>query len=84
MKSLITQDMVDGFNEIMEEMGGVVRLKFHTNDVEIVLPEDGFIDSYILNLNNKFYEILEEFFKERCGISELIYNNTKSVFWAFE
>lgn len=39
-----------------------------------------FVDSYIINLTNEFYNMLEMFFKD-CGFKIKDYNNTRNIFW---
>lgn len=39
-----------------------------------------FVDSYIINLTNEFYNMLELFFKD-CGFKIKDYNNTRNTFW---
>lgn len=79
----ITQEMLNEFNNLMELEGSVIRLK--TDDrifdtINIKLPEDKNVYSFILNPTDEWYNKLENFFKQK-GIPELKYNNTGSCFW---
>ena len=42
--------------------------------------EDVFIESFTINLSDKFYDLLENYLKEK-GINKITYNNTKSCFF---
>ena len=48
--------------------------------MEITLPSLKYIDSFIINPTNEFYDWLELWFKIK-GI-ELSYNNTRSIIWS--
>lgn len=79
--------MIDHFNEKMKEAGSIIRLRFSPHvqgTVDIVLKQDDFIKSFIINPDDKFYEVLEKFFEEKYGIRKLSYNNTKTSFWGYE
>lgn len=82
---LITEEMIDGFNDVMVDLKSPVRLKMSETirSVHIILNNDDFIESYIINLNKKFYSLLEDFFKNNCGLTKIEYNNTGSVFWSY-
>lgn len=67
----ITQEMVNEFNQTLENLNCSFRLKFgktycsaNTN-CKIVLANNMFIHSSIINLTDEFYEILETFFKKK-------------------
>lgn len=81
----ITEEMVKEFNQALETMNCSLRLKLRedmggNNNCDIVIANDMFVKSFILNLTDKFYETLENFFaKYRI---ELSYNNTGSTFWS--
>lgn len=81
----ITEDMVISFNQTLENLNCSFRLKFITGplgngECEIILSNDMFIKSSIINLTEEFYNVLEKFFDKR-GI-KLSYNNTGSIFWS--
>ena len=83
----ITNEMVNEFNSSLKIMGCCFKLKF-VNDkysegnpsCEIIMFNDLFIDSFIINPTKKFYETLESYFLDK-GIT-LSYNNTRSIFWS--
>jgi len=81
----ITKEMVDEFNQSLKIMNCSFRLALRAgingnNNCDIVIANDMFIHSCILNMTDKFYETLESFFA-KYGI-ELSYNNTGSTFWS--
>lgn len=81
----ITEEMVKEFNQSLQVMNCSFRLVLRSgisgnNNCDIVIANDMFIQSCILNLTDKFYETLENFFT-KYGI-ELTYNNTGSTFWS--
>lgn len=81
----ITEEMVKEFNQSLKTMNCSFRLALRNgingnNNCDIVIANDMFIQSCILNLTDKFYETLENFFA-KYGI-ELSYNNTGSTFWS--
>ena len=53
-----------------------------TNHFEctIEMKDNLFVDSYIINLTDEFYHMLEMFFKD-CGFKIKNYNNTRNTFW---
>lgn len=79
----IQKYMVDKFNEIMKDKNSIIRLKFvegeYTTKAEVIL-EDIFIENCIINLNNKFYDILENYFLQYNIV--LGKNNTWTTFWS--
>ena len=81
----ITQEMVNDFNDILESLKCSFKLEIRdikdkNPSCQIVPSNDLFIDSAIINVNNKFYNILESFFSDRD--IDLSYNNTKDIFWS--
>ena len=81
----ITEEMVKEFNQSLKTMNCSFRLALRggingNNNCDIIIANDMFIQSCILNLTDKFYETLENFFT-KYGI-ELSYNNTGSTFWS--
>lgn len=83
----ITQKMLDVLNEELLAKGCIFRYEVKNrnedgsiNTIHRVLPDNTWIDSYIINATEDFYKWFEEFFKE-YGI-EISYNNTKSICWA--
>jgi hypothetical protein len=83
MKMVITEEMVNGFNDILQKENSIIRLKLIDNAVKIGLISDYLIDNYTLNVSHIFYHRLETYFKN-LGINKLSYNNTGSWFWKFE
>lgn len=81
----ITEEMVTEFNQSLETMNCSFRLKlrkgiYENNNCDIVIANDMFIHSCILNMTDKFYETLEKFFSKYE--IELMYNNTGTTFWS--
>lgn len=87
-ESKITKDMVDNFNNLMIDMGSILRLKIKEPCyVNIVLVDDIFLPpgtlgcSYTVDPSAEFYTIMESFFAKKYGVTEISYNNTKTTFW---
>ena len=87
---LITQDMVNEFNQDLAQSGAIFRLRLDgRNDVSIQpanstwLYEGGYNGACIINLSDEFYRYLELFFSRKDDTIELHYNNTRSTFWAY-
>lgn len=80
----LTKEMVSEFNLLLLKVGCIFKLEFGSgvvaNDIRIVVSNDTYIDSIIINPNKEFYDLLEAFFKEK-GI-ELNSNNTGDIFWS--
>lgn len=80
----ITKEMVTEFNLLLMKEGCIFRMEygnsFVQSDMRIVVSNDKFIHSTIINPNDEFYSVLETFFKEK-GI-ELNSNNTGNIFWS--
>lgn len=81
----ITEEMVKEFNQSLKTMNCSFRLALRggingNNNCDIIIANDMFIQSCILNLTDKFYETLENFFAKYE--IELSYNNTGSTFWS--
>lgn len=80
MKSLITDEMIKEFNEVMTNENSIVRLQRNGSAVEIVLIEDKYLDSENkVYPNDKFYKKLEDFFNSK-GICNLSYNISSTMF----
>lgn len=80
----ITKEMVTEFNLILANEGCIFRMEYGNSPVNsnmrIVVANDKFIHSTIINPNDEFYATLETFFKGK-GI-ELNNNNTGEIFWS--
>lgn len=85
-------EMIEELNKILKKEGCLIRLKseyttvdndeeFRNIKCEIVLENDKFLNSYILNPSDSFYKIVKEFFKAK-GIESITFNNTRTIFWA--
>lgn len=80
----ITKEMICEFNRSLKDLGCSFRIKY-TEDIisspcgEIVIANDLFVNSAIINLSDRFYKTLDYYFEKR-GI-KLNYNNTRSIFW---
>ena len=81
MSKKITNTMIKDFNKIMHEVyNSKIRITKETNNWFKLIADDCFVSEDVsLSLNEKFYSILETFFK-KYNI-ELSYNNTKTIFW---
>jgi len=86
VKSLITDEMIQEFNEILIKEGSILRLekgKGTMGGVDIILQNDQYINhNSIGGLSSKFYDKLNSFFRQK-GVWELNYNNTATCFWCF-
>ncbi|WP_064199034.1 hypothetical protein [Brevibacillus brevis] len=82
MADLITKEMVNEFNGILEAEGSIIRLHIEgeRGTVDIGFMDDPYIKNFVLNPENKFYEKLKGFFTSK-GIYNLSFNNTGSCFW---
>jgi hypothetical protein len=88
-----TKEMTDILNEMLSDKWCIIRFKLETKDIngeelynphlKIVPAIETFIDSYIFNLNERFYIWLEQFCKDRWNVT-LSYNNTKNIIWTNE
>lgn len=79
----LLERIVEKFNEMLEGEGSFIRLQLDTRvygTVDIKMIESPYVDSYVLNLSNAFYEKLESFLRDEFGIEQIGYNNTKSCF----
>lgn len=73
------------FNHILETIMCPFVLMFsgtscNRYEIHIELRSSIFVDSYILNLNDRFYKMMESFFED-CEFKITDYNNTRNVFW---
>jgi len=86
IKSLITDEMIQEFNEMLIKENSILRLekgKGTMGSVDIILQNDQYIShNSIGGLTNKFYDKLNSFFRQK-GAWELNYNNTATCFWCF-
>ncbi|OME55444.1 hypothetical protein BSK59_13280 [Paenibacillus odorifer] len=83
IKSLITEEMVEKFNEILKlEESPLVLDKTRSGTYEITI-KDKYLKYITIALTEDFYKKLESFFLRGYGIEKLSYNNTGSTFWAF-
>ena len=84
MKTNITQEMLNEFNDAMKVNGSIIRLQFSKSMphvVDIVPNSMCFIDSFIINPTDQFFRMTKDYFKEK-GVDKLNYNNTGSCFWS--
>lgn len=86
-KNLITQDMIDEFNLIMEKEKSCLRIIFDYEELGImkykISVEDKYINDFIYpNLTKEFEDIVRNYFKE-FGI-KLPFENTVIDIWAYE
>lgn len=83
MEKKITKSLAHEFNVLMANNGSIIRLEYIQQPFYAmfkVCPCNMlYIDSYILNPTEEFYEILENFFKNKD--IKLSYNNTHTIFW---
>lgn len=85
MKKEITKEMVTKLNEYLKEVNCIFRLERRTDGigtafVYIVLANNKYVSSYIINPTEEFYDLLNDYFLP-MGI-KLNWNNTRTVFWA--
>lgn len=82
----ITKEMVMELNNELAVMGCPFRYKYQdcfmsgNSQIEIILPNLYYVDSFSINPTKEFFSWLELWFKIK-GI-ELSYNNTKSIIWS--
>lgn len=89
-KEIITQEMINEFNQGLANSGAIFRLFLQETNVVEIYPAnytwlygnsgDG---KCIINLSDEFYSYLETFFKTKDKDIVLHYNNTRSTFWAY-
>lgn len=85
MKREITKTMVNKFNDHLKEVNCIFRLERRTDEigtafVHIVLANNKYVSSYIINPTKEFYDLLNDYFLT-MGI-KLNRNNTGTVFWS--
>lgn len=74
-------------NKLMEARGSKVRFKIQKNDfhslqtIDIVLDDDIYIDTFIINKSDAFFEDVKEYLDSEFGITGIRFNNTASCFW---
>ena len=87
MENAITQEMIYGVNEELENVNSIFRIKQNARDSYCIeLKPNDFVDNELLGQvypNQKFYDFIEDVFK-RWGVYSLSYNNTRTAFWAFK
>ena len=88
-KELSYLQVVAFFNTILEKYytqcpvclyGKLKPIATNHFECNIKMKDNLFVDSYIINLTNEFYNMLEMFFKD-CGFKIKDYNNTRNTFW---
>lgn len=86
-KNCIEEKDIEDLNEILKSMNCAFKFAFSksaimSTTIEIVPTSNVFIDSSIININDKGYYFIRGFFRKR-GIN-ITHNNTRSIFWAME
>lgn len=83
----ITREMVVELNKELANKHCSFRFNFQgeneyscNTQMEITLPSLKYVNSFIINPNEEFYDWLELWFKLK-GI-ELSYNNTRTIIWS--
>lgn len=78
----ITNNLLDGFNKMLEDKRSIIRLISRDNVVDIKLIKDDYLkmEDQIINPSKEFYEDLEKYFSNK-GV-KITYNNIGSCFWA--
>ncbi|KYC77071.1 hypothetical protein B4092_4808 [Bacillus licheniformis] len=79
------EEVVVSLNSLMESRGSIVRFKTdrgraYLPSIEIVIYDD-YIDSFIINMDDKFYNELANHLKAKFKIFNISFNNTRSCFW---
>lgn len=80
----MTKQMVQNFNNYLGELDTKLRLECREGNyvllVDIVTVDKFVSNDSVLNLEDSFYETLEQFFMKEYQITPT-YNNTKTTFW---
>jgi hypothetical protein len=78
----VTTEMVDEFNNFLEEKGSIIRLFHSYSSVDIKTVIDTYLpmEDQIINPTKEFYADLEHFFSNN-GL-KITYNNMWSCFWS--
>jgi len=92
MRKTFTEEITNELNKQLEVLNCAFRFKLVTEEygerlynphIEISLTNNYFVNSFVLNLTNKFYKWLEQLCEDNWNI-HLSYNNTRSIIWAKE
>lgn len=86
MEVTITDDMIDGFNDILKDRESIVRIErndYNGKSVHIVFREDELVNTkyHPLNVSDKMIRVLKSYFKNNYGVENLYFNNTRTSFW---
>ncbi|MET3505546.1 hypothetical protein [Halalkalibacter oceani] len=79
--SVISKEMINEFNNLMEQSGSSIRLIPNHSSVDIKLVKDRYLnmEDQIINPTTDFYDLLIQFFKNEKV--DIYFNNTGSCFW---
>lgn len=85
MKKEITKEMTEELNLLLLNMGCSFNLKYINNGrigtvIEIQPVNNKFLDSWILNPSDDFFDFIKAFFKKYD--IEITCNNTGHIFWS--
>ncbi|MGV4321230.1 hypothetical protein [Bacillus mojavensis] len=79
------EEVVESLNNLMKSRGSIVRFKTdrgrtYLPSIDIVIYDD-YIDSFIINMKDRFYNELANHLKTKFKIINISFNNTCSCFW---
>jgi hypothetical protein len=83
----ITSEMVSDFNQTLSNLNCCFKIELRKSVVgdnticDIVLANNKYIDSFIINPSKEFFKDLEGYFSHYYDI-ELAYDNTRTTFWS--
>ncbi|MBQ8218542.1 MAG: hypothetical protein IJZ79_02220 [Bacilli bacterium] len=83
---MLTEELVNEFNEELRSLGCMFRYKYYTGlsipSMEIEPISMTHIDSYIINVTDEFRTWMYDWFRKRG--EELNCNNTGSILWSYK
>ncbi len=84
----ITKEICNEFNQVLHDNGVGFYYIFENGDtrapimkVAVIDNSLGWVDSSIVNLTDKYFTFLENWFLTNYGIT-IHYNNTRSIIWS--
>jgi hypothetical protein len=81
MEHLLTQEIVDGFNEVLIEEGSILRVRFEGTCGYIEFTPDKYVGTSSPSINEEFYVSLNTYLNKQYNLPEAGRNNTWSTFW---
>ncbi|WP_372011360.1 hypothetical protein NBRC13296_12405 [Paenibacillus chitinolyticus] len=81
MQHLLTSEVVDDFNKLLEQEDSILRVKFEENCGYVNFLSDRYNnDTCTPHVSDQFYQTLNSFLKEYHSLPEVSFNNTRVYF----